>query len=72
MEMQMTADRADLLYGVSAIASFMGIGEKACRHKCEAGIIPTFKIGGRVCSRRSDIAAWIAALASEALHGERA
>jgi hypothetical protein len=51
---------ADLLSGARAIAEFLGIREKQIRHRIEAGLIPTFKLGGTICARRSTLNAWLA------------
>ncbi len=50
---------ADLLYGVPAIAAFLQMRDKQVRHRIEAEIIPSFRIGGTVCARRSTLIAWI-------------
>ncbi|WP_454917275.1 helix-turn-helix transcriptional regulator [Xanthobacter sediminis] len=57
-------EESDLLYGVPAIAEFLGRTEKQARHRVEAGIIPTFKMPGArsVCARRSTLTAWLADL----------
>ena len=54
------APAADLLYGVPAIAGFLGLKVRQARHLCEVGRLPTFKVGNYVCSRRSTISAWLA------------
>ena len=51
---------ADLLHGVPAIAAFMGLEERQARHLADTTNIPTFKIGGRICARRSSLRAWLA------------
>lgn len=58
--MEQEQDRADLLYGVPAMAAYLGLSEKQLRHRIEAGSIPSFKIGGTVCARRSSINEWLA------------
>ena len=69
--MQETDDRADLLYGVPAIATYLGLTDKQVRHRAEAGDIPTFKIGGTVCARRSSLSAWLAQLEARAREAGR-
>ena len=64
--MEAQSDAADLLYRVPAIARYLGVRERQARHSCEAGRIPTFRIGAIICARRSDIDTWIAGLAAEA------
>lgn len=52
-------DRADLLYGVPAIAEFLGLRVRQVRHLVEMGKLPTFKMGTTVCARRSTLKAWL-------------
>lgn len=52
-------DTADLLYGVQAIAKFLGLRERQARHLCEKGSLPTWKEGKMICSRRSTIRKWM-------------
>lgn len=62
---------SDLLYGVPAIAAYLGLTEKQARHRIEAGSIPTFKMPGTrtVCARRSSLTAWLAELEASAKGG---
>jgi hypothetical protein len=46
---------ADLLYGVPAIAAFLGITPAAVYHLAAQRRIPTFKVGKTVCARRARI-----------------
>jgi hypothetical protein len=46
---------ADLLYGVHAIAEFLGIKQRAAKHLIETKRIPYFKVGKTVCARRARI-----------------
>lgn len=62
--MEANRDLADLLYGVPAIAKYLGIRDRQARHSCETGRIPTFRIGSIICARKSDVDAWIANLAA--------
>jgi hypothetical protein len=54
-----TDDAGLLLYGASAIASFLGLTERQVRHRVRDGELPTFKIGGTVCARRASLVAWL-------------
>ena len=47
---------ADLLYGVAQIAAHLGLTARQIYHHHDAGTLPTFKLGGRVCARRSTLA----------------
>jgi hypothetical protein len=66
------SDRADILYGVPAIAKYMGLTTPSCRALCERGDIPTFRMKGRiVCARRKTIDAHLERLASAPAGGAR-
>ncbi|MBC2887300.1 DNA-binding protein [Brucella intermedia] len=52
-------DKADLLYGARPIADFLGMTEKQARHRIDDGHIPTFRIGGTICSRKSTLTKWL-------------
>lgn len=54
------ADDGDLLYGVPAIAEHLGLRERVVYHLIQKGHMPTFKIGDRVCARRTSLAQWLA------------
>lgn len=58
----------DLLYGVAAIAGALSMSEAAVYHLHARKELPTFKIRGRVCARRSHLDAWL----EEAAKGGRA
>lgn len=51
----------DLLYGVAAIAAHLEMTQPQVYHLHNKGEIPTFKIGGKVCARRSTLAKHFAA-----------
>lgn len=50
----------DLLYGVPAIAAHLSLKARVVYHLHAAGRLPTFKLGGKVCARRSTLAAHFA------------
>lgn len=52
---------SDLLYGVPAIAAHLRMTAKQVYHLNDQGHLPTFKIGGKVCARRSTLADHFAA-----------
>ena len=58
--------KADLLYGVQAIANFLGLSRHQAQHRIDEGVIPTFRLGGgkrgTICARRTTLRAWLAAL----------
>lgn len=51
--------KSDLLYGVKAIADFLGLREKQCRNRIDREIIPSFRVGRSVCARKSSLQKWI-------------
>ncbi len=54
-----TPQTADLLSGARAIGQFLGMTERRARYLAETGSMPTFKIGGLLCARRSTLVAWL-------------
>jgi hypothetical protein len=55
----------ELLYGMQAIAEFLGIKRSVAYHLAATKRIPTFKMGRTVCARRSKILAALDALELE-------
>ncbi|MBV9521116.1 MAG: helix-turn-helix domain-containing protein [Hyphomicrobiales bacterium] len=49
----------DLLYGVRAIAAHLGLRDRQALHLVESGKLPHFRLGKKICARRSSLAAWI-------------
>ena len=45
----------EIFYGARAIAEFLGVTEKAVYELIERRQIPFYKIGNRVCARRSHL-----------------
>ena len=62
--------KADLLYGVKAIAAFLGLTDKQAEHRIAAGDIPTFRLGGKkggtICARRTTLRSHLATLERQA------
>ena len=52
----------DILEGADAIAHFMGTTRRRVFHLAERDLIPTFKLGHRLCARKSRILKHIEAL----------
>lgn len=50
----------DLLYGLDAIGSYLGITARQAEHLIARGDLPSFKMGDRVCALRSAIAEQLA------------
>lgn len=63
--------KADLLYGVAAIAEHLGVTKRQALYLKEKGVIPTFYIDSTVCSRRSDLNDWLNQRARQAAEGGR-
>ena len=57
----------DLLVGTRSIAAFLGLSEGAVRHRLERGDLPSFKLGGTHCARKSTLHRRIADLEAAAL-----
>lgn len=61
---------ADLLYGVAAIAAFLGMPRRTCQHRIEQAQLPTFRLGGKkggtICARRTTLRAHLATLERQA------
>ena len=51
----------DLLYGVERIADHLKMTRRQVYHLHDQGMLPTFKLGGKVCARRSSLAKHFAA-----------
>ncbi len=49
----------DLLYGAVAIAECLGLKEAQTRHLIRLERIPYFRVGGILCSRRSQLVRWL-------------
>ena len=60
------AGTTDLLYGVPAIAEHLEMTQPQVYHLHNKGELPTFKIGGKVCARRSALAKHFATLEAAA------
>lgn len=52
---------SDLLTGVDAIARHLNMSRRQVYHLHETGELPTFKLGAKVCARRSTLAKHFAA-----------
>jgi hypothetical protein len=51
-----TGGDTDLLYGVGQIAGHLRMTARQVYHLHDQGHLPTFKLGGKVCARRSRLA----------------
>lgn len=64
-----TTNGADLLYGLDAIAGFVGLTVPQVKHQIAVSGWPTFKQGRTVCARRSTLAKHFAAQEAAAARG---
>ena len=60
MTKQSTDPYGRLLYGAAEIGRDLGLSERQVRHLLERGLLPSFKVGGRVACRREDVEVWLA------------
>jgi excisionase family DNA binding protein len=60
-----TTKTADLLYGVPAIADFLGVTKRTAYHLVETRRIPFFRMGKILCSRRSKLMAAMEAIETQ-------
>lgn len=62
----------DLLYGVAAIADFLGIRKRQAQYLVETGKLPTFRPQGSkiICATRSSLTAWLACRAEASAGGQ--
>ncbi|MCO7736435.1 DNA-binding protein [Brucella intermedia] len=59
--MEQEMEGTDLLYGVPAIAQFLGLGNRQVYHLKDTGSLPTFTLGdtGKVCALKSTLRTWL-------------
>ena len=63
----MIRQEKDVLYGLRAIADFMGIEYRQAKHRAASGAIPTFNMGRTVCATKSGLTSSISAREAEAM-----
>lgn len=49
----------DILKGASEIGSFLSISRRSAYHQIESGRLPVFRLGSKVCARKSVLLNWI-------------
>jgi hypothetical protein len=57
----------DTLYGVLAIARFVGATEEETARLCESGALPCAKIGRLICASKTELRDWLAAYRAAAV-----
>lgn len=53
-------NHADLLYGAESIADFLQLSKTVVYHLVAGKSMPTFKMGKKVCARRTTLLGWLA------------
>lgn len=56
----MTTLAEDILSGANDIARFMGLPARSIYHAAEHNGLPVFRIGAKICARKSTLMAWVA------------
>jgi hypothetical protein len=56
----------DLLTGIRAIAQYTGESERRTEYLAERNLIPVFRIGKRICARKSELAETFSSAANPA------
>lgn len=69
MNMHMQPENTDLLYGVEAIRECLNMTAAQVYHLHAQNRLPTFKIGKKVCARRSALDRWLADIEAAAMEG---
>jgi excisionase family DNA binding protein len=49
----------DLIFGAADIARYLGRNRDQIYYAIRSGSLPTFKLGGQVCARKSTLLTWI-------------
>lgn len=52
----------DLVFGATAIARVLGMTRRQIYHAASQSHIPAFKIGNRLCARKTSLSSWLASL----------
>lgn len=60
----MTENNLEILAGANAIAAALGLKRRQVYALIDNGHLPTFKLGGTVCARKSTLAKWLDAKAA--------
>lgn len=51
---------SDILSGATAIAKWLNMNERTIRSLATNGRLPVFRIGAKICARKSVLNSWIA------------
>lgn len=54
------SNETELLHGMMEIAEYLGVRRSTGYHMAEHEGMPTFKLAGKVCARRSSLEKWLA------------
>ena len=56
--MEATTAEGEILYGVAAIAKFLGIPKRAAQHQIDVKRLPVVRLGRTVCARLEALRQW--------------
>ncbi len=56
---ELLSEQGDVLYGLKAIGAFLGVEDHQADRLIRTEKLPYFRLGGRVCARKSQISAWV-------------
>ena len=59
-------EQADFLRGMQAVANYLRVSRRTAYQMAERDGLPTFKLAGKLCARRSTLNAWLAEREAEA------
>ena len=60
--MEATTAEGEILYGVAAIAKFLGIPKRAAQHQIDVKRLPVVRLGRTVCARLEALRQWARSL----------
>lgn len=63
---ELLREESDVLYGLKAIGAFLGLEGRQAESLIRTDRLPYFRLGGRVCARKTHISAWIETKSSKA------
>jgi excisionase family DNA binding protein len=52
-------ERPAMLWGAAAIADYLGLTEHTVRHLIDRGVVPAFKLAGRIVARPTTLDRWL-------------
>lgn len=61
----------DILHGAEEIATFLRLDKRAAYHAVAQGHLPVFRIGAKICARKSTLLTWIESQELQAANDNR-